>query len=293
MSGPNNDQSACRDANITAKSKVPDATASFWLLKLLTTALGEAASDFVLHRAGMLGAAIASVLFIAIVTVQMAAKSYRPVTYWVTVAMVAIWGTMAADAVHHVLGVPLGASTLCCAAAVGLVFVAWRKTEGTLSIHSITSVRREAFYWFAVSTTFALGTAAGDYTAFQLGLGFLGSTIFFFALILLPPLMHWRFGLNSVVAFWWAYILTRPLGASIADWLGKPRQISGLGIGDQKVAACLLVIFSLALVATTFASQRRRPRAGEPSPMTAADVYQAKTVATRPGACRNTVCDDA
>jgi uncharacterized membrane-anchored protein len=155
--------------------------------------------------------------------------------------------------IHHQLGVSFGMSTLFCALAVAATFWIWHRREHTLDIHSITTRRREVFYWVAVSFTFALGTAAGDLTASQLHFGFLGSIVLFAIVIAVPALGCWRFHLNSVIAFWWAYIVTRPLGASIADWFSKPAKAGGLSYGDGPVAAALLVI---ALILVTLVAVR-------------------------------------
>jgi uncharacterized membrane-anchored protein len=173
--------------------------------------------------------------------------------------MIAVFGTMAADTLHHQLGVSFGMSTLACALAVAATFWAWYRVEHTLSIHSITTRRREVFYWLTVSFTFALGTAAGDLTASQLHFGFVGSIVLFAVVMAVPALGRWRFRLNSVVAFWWAYIVTRPLGASVADWLSKPTKSGGLAYGDGPVAAILLA-FALTLV--TGAAIRRPATVG-------------------------------
>jgi uncharacterized membrane-anchored protein len=242
---------------------VPEITASFWILKLLTTAMGEAASDFLLSTIKFVGLGIGAVGFAFALWVQFRTRRYNAFAYWAAVMMVAVFGTMAADMVHHELGVSFGVSTLLCAVAVVGTFTMWHLTEGTLSIHSITTRRREIYYWLAVSFTFALGTAAGDLTASELRFGFVGSIVFFAVIMLVPALGRWRFRLNAVVAFWFAYIVTRPLGASVADWVSKPIRAGGLGYGDGIVAAVLLAI-SIVLV-TLVAVRRaftppRRPR---------------------------------
>jgi uncharacterized membrane-anchored protein len=222
--------------------KVPGVTPSFWVLKLMTTALGEAASDYLLKAYQGIGLTIGVVGFAVALIVQVRATRYHPVAYWAAVAMVAVVGTMAADIVHGRLGVPLAVTTVACALGVAATFWLWHRAEGTLSIHSIETRRREVFYWLTVSFTFALGTAAGDLTADQFGLGFLGSIALFAVVIAMPAVGYWKLGLGSVVAFWWAYIVTRPLGASVADWLSKPIGHGGLGYGDGTVALALLAI---------------------------------------------------
>jgi uncharacterized membrane-anchored protein len=240
--------------------KVPEITAVFWILKLLTTAMGEAASDYLLHALDYLGLTLGVVGFVVAVGLQLRSRRYQPLLYWAAVSMVAVAGTMAADVVHGELGVPLPLSTLLCAAALAVTFLWWWRSEGTLSIHSITTGRREAFYWLAVSFTFALGTAAGDLTADQLGLGFVGSIALFAVAMAVPAVGWWRLGLNGVAAFWCAYVLTRPLGASLADWLSKPAGHGGMGLGDGRVAAVLLAAIVVTITGI-WVRRVARPRA--------------------------------
>jgi uncharacterized membrane-anchored protein len=234
--------------------KVPDTTASFWALKLVTTAMGEAASDYLLSTMSFVGLVIGATGFAFALWVQFRTRRYHAFAYWSAVMMVAVFGTTAADVVHHQLGVSFGTSTLLCALALAATFWIWHRSENTLSIHSITTRRREVFYWLAVSFTFALGTAAGDLTASQLHFGFVGSIVLFAVVMAVPALGAWRFHLSSILAFWWAYILTRPLGASVADWMSKPGKVGGLAYGDGPVAAVLLMI---ALILVTIAAARR------------------------------------
>ncbi len=232
--------------------KVPQVGLIFWVIKLLTTALGESTSDYLVNAfnpylvviAGFIGFALA-------LTWQLRARRYTPALYWATVAMVAVFGTMAADVVHVALGVPYGISTTVFAAAVVAVFMWWKKSEHTLSIHSITTPRRELFYWATVSATFALGTAAGDWLAYSMQLGFLVAGIVFAVLFALPALGYGLLRLNSIAMFWAAYILTRPLGASFADWTGKAPAVGGLGWGDGPVAAVLAVLIIIGIVYVT------------------------------------------
>jgi uncharacterized membrane-anchored protein len=238
-------------------AKVPAITASFWVLKLLTTAMGEAASDYLLSTTGVIGLGIGLAGFALALWVQFRTRRFNAFAYWAAVMMIAVFGTMVADTLHHQLGVSLGVFSLVCAIAVGATFLAWHRVEHTLSIHSITTRRREVFYWLTVSFTFALGTAVGDLTASSLHFGFVGSIVLFAVVIAVPALGCWGFGLNSVVAFWWAYIVTRPLGASVADWLSKPTKSGGLAYGDGPVAAVLLA-FALMLVTLVAVRRRRR-----------------------------------
>ena len=224
-------------------SKVPEKiTAYFWAIKILTTASGEATSDYLAHRFNpFVAAGAGGVALLVALVVQFRTRAYNTWAYWFAVAMVAVFGTMAADGLHVELGVPYPVSTAFYAVVLAAVFVTWQRVEGTLSIHSITSPRREAFYWAAVLATFALGTALGDLTATTLHWGFLASGLVFAALFCVPALVWWRTRRHAVLWFWTAYVLTRPLGASFADWLGVPRSLGGLGLGRGVVALATAV----------------------------------------------------
>jgi uncharacterized membrane-anchored protein len=226
--------------------RVPMITAFFWVIKALSTAMGESTSDYLVHR---LVPAVAVVLgfiaFVAALSLQFSMRRYIAWTYWLAVVMVGVFGTMAADVLHVGLGVPYTVSTILYAAVLAVVFVAWQKTEKTLSIHSIDTARRETFYWAAVVATFAMGTALGDFTAITLRLGYPASTVLFGALICVPAVGYWRFHWNPVFSFWFAYVVTRPLGASFADWMGKPQSAGGLGLGNENVAVVLSIAIFL------------------------------------------------
>ena len=229
--------------------KVPEITVYFWILKLLTTAMGETTSDFLVNRINpVVAVALGGVCLVVALILQFSLRRYVAWIYWLAAVMVAIFGTMAADVLHIGLGIPYLVSTLFFSLALVVIFALWFRSEKTLSIHSIYTRRRELFYWAAVMTTFALGTAVGDMTASTMSLGYFSSGILFAILIALPALAYWRFGLNEVFAFWLAYILTRPLGASFADWIGRPRSLSGLGFGTGQISL-VLTIFIVALVA--------------------------------------------
>ncbi len=244
VASPQLRRTAVRTPARYAASKVPyRITALFWIIKILTTAMGEALADFVALRYNPVVAGVAgTAVFVIAMVLQFRARRYRVWIYWFAVAMVAVWGTLAADGMHIKLGVPYALSSAFFAVCLVVVFAAWYATERTLSIHSITTRRREAFYWATVLATFALGTAVGDLTATTLHLGFLTSALMFTALICLPALAYWKLGLNSVLAFWIAYVLTRPLGASYADWLGVPHRYGGVGLGRGLVALILSVV---------------------------------------------------
>jgi uncharacterized membrane-anchored protein len=223
-------------------AKVPEITALFWVVKILTTGMGEATSDYLANG----NAAVAGIVglggFCLALWLQFRVRRYHAAVYWLAAVSVAVFGTMAADGVHVALGVPYTGTVTLYAVLLAAVLVAWYRSEGTLSIHSITTRRREVYYWCTVLATFALGTALGDFSATTLDLGFLDAGIAFAVLIAVPLVAWWRFRMNAVLAFWFAYVVTRPLGASFADYLGKPKSIGGLGFGDGTVAAVASVL---------------------------------------------------
>jgi uncharacterized membrane-anchored protein len=222
------------------RSKVPEVTAFFWIVKALTTAMGESTSDFLVHSlVPEIAVVLGGIAFAVALYIQFAKDRYVPWAYWLAVAMVGVFGTMCADVLHVGLGVPYIASTIFYAIALAAVFWTWQRSEGTLSIHSIRTPRRELFYWAAVLATFALGTAAGDLTATTFGLGYLGSIVLFAAIIAAPALGYFRLGWNPILAFWFAYVITRPLGASCADWLAKSPASGGVGLGTGPVSLAL------------------------------------------------------
>jgi uncharacterized membrane-anchored protein len=223
--------------------KVPEITAIFWIVKLLSTAMGEATSDFFVFKINpYLAVCLGGVGLLVALLIQFYLPRYRPWAYWLAVVMVAVFGTMAADVLHIQFGVPYLVSTSLFAIILVVVFIVWYKTERTLSIHSINTRRRELFYWATVLATFSLGTAAGDMTATTLGLGYFSSALLFIGLILIPILGYWWFNMNEITAFWIAYVLTRPIGASFADWMGKSKSVGGLGWGNGHVSIVLTII---------------------------------------------------
>ncbi|HEX5113955.1 MAG TPA: hypothetical protein VFW65_02035 [Pseudonocardiaceae bacterium] len=229
-----------------ALSRVPEVTAYFWIVKGLSTALGESTSDYLVRVIGPVPAVAAGfVAFVVALAVQFTQRRYRAWSYWFAVVMVGIFGTMAADVLHVGFGVPYVLSAALYAVLLAAVFWSWARTERTLSVHSIDTPRREAFYWAAVVATFALGTAAGDLTATTLHLGYFGSVVLFAVAILVPAAGYRWLRWNPILAFWFAYVLTRPLGASVADWLGKPRAATGLGVGDGPVSLVLALLIAV------------------------------------------------
>jgi uncharacterized membrane-anchored protein len=234
--------------------KVPEITLIFWVLKLLTTGMGEAMSDFMGQHSVPIAGAVGIFGLGFALWLQFRTPDYRAPVYWFAVMMVAVFGTMAADGIHDGASIPYSVTTPVFAAFVAATFLVWYRSEGTLSIHSINTRRRETFYWTAVLGTFALGTAAGDLTAYSLDLGFWTSAVLFAVIFALPALGWSRLKLNPIVAFWAAYVVTRPLGASFADGFSKHAG-GGLGLGDGTVSAVALVGF-VALVAYVAVTRR-------------------------------------
>ena len=258
-------------------AKVPEVGVLFWLIKVLTTGMGKAMSDAMGQRSVPIAGLVGVGGFAFALWLQLRTREYRAPVYWATVMLVAVFGTMVADGVHDGASVPYTVSTAVLVLVVAVLFWRWRASEGTLSIHSITTRRREGFYWATVLATFALGTAAGDMTAIQLHLGFLDSVFLFAAVIAIPAVLWWKGHINGTVAFWSAYVVTRPLGASVADWLGKPRGQTGLDLGDATVSLAALAIF-VALVAFLAVTRRDVQReAATPDPSFAVRIGASTT----------------
>lgn len=220
-------------------AKVPEVVLLFWVVKILTTAGGEATSDYLKTLGNLKGGAVEVAFFATGLVLQFGTRRYRAFAYWYLAFAIATFGCGVADFLHLDVHIPYAGTTLLWAVVLAAVFWLWQRSEGTLSIHSITTQRREAYYWATVFATFALGTALGDFTATSLGLGYLGSGILF-GVVILVPAAAWRwFGLHGVAAFWMSYVVTRPLGASFADYLSKPQSLSGIGVGNAPTAVVL------------------------------------------------------
>jgi len=233
-------------------AKVPEVILVFWVVKILTTAGGEATSDYLKTYGNFGGGGIEVLVIVVGLALQFGTRRYRALAYWSLAFAIAITGTGVSDFLHLDVHIPYAGTTLLWAAVLAAIFWLWQRGEGTLSIHSITTQRREAYYWATVFATFALGTALGDFTATSLNLGYLDSGILFAIVILIPPLARWRLGLDGVAAFWMSYVVTRPLGASFADYISKPKSLSGIDFGDGPTAiafavAVLVVVSYLAL----------------------------------------------
>ena len=215
-------------------NKVPEAVLVFWIIKILATTVGETAADFLNDNIGLglTGTSLVMAALLAGALVwQFKVSRYIPSVYWLSVVLISVVGTLITDNLTDNFGVPLITTTLLFSVALAVTFAAWFATEKTLSIHTIFTRRREGFYWLAILFTFALGTAAGDLVGEQFALGYALSALIFAGLIGLVTLSHFKFGANAVLAFWLAYILTRPLGASIGDLLSQPKGDGGLGLG--------------------------------------------------------------
>jgi uncharacterized membrane-anchored protein len=235
--------------SLKESKKVPEVLVYFWIIKLLTTAMGESTSDYLVHTINpVVAVIIGGIGFIIALAIQFSVRRYIAWIYWLAVTMVAIFGTMAADVIHIVFGVPYYASSIFFAILLSIIFSIWYKTEKTLSIHSIFTPRRELFYWITVVTTFALGTAVGDMTAITLHLGYLTSGLLFAVLFAIPLLVHKLSSVNEVFNFWATYVVTRPLGASFADWFGRKPDLGGIGFGTGKTAIVLSSLIILLVI---------------------------------------------
>jgi uncharacterized membrane-anchored protein len=228
-------------------NKVPEITLSFWVIKILTTTVGETGADYLAVNAG-LGQAVTRTgmaLFLAVALfLQIRARRYTPWLYWLSVVLVSVVGTQITDLLTDDMNISLYLSTLVFAVALGIIFIVWNRSEHTISMQNIDTRNRELFYWAAILCTFALGTAAGDLATEALGLGFAWGSIVFGSLIAVIYLT-WKFGVNTVLTFWIAYIFTRPLGASLGDMLTQSRNYGGLGMGAMWTSAIFLTVIIL------------------------------------------------
>ena len=254
-------------------NKVPEVTLYFWVIKILCTTVGETFADTLANHGLTLtqvSVVMSGLLAVALVF-QFRAHRYVPAIYWLCVVLISVVGTLITDNLTDNFGVSLVTTTAIFSVALAAVFAAWFASEKTLSIHTIFTRRREGFYWLAILFTFALGTAAGDLFAERLGLGFFVSALIFGGLIAAITVAHFKFGLNAVLAFWLAYILTRPLGASIGDGLSQPHAAGGLGLGTAATSALFLVTI-LALVVYLSATRKDETTIGDLSADELAEV---------------------
>lgn len=246
----------------TLLNKVPEVTVLFWIVKVLSTTVGETAADYLSGNLGLglpATTAVMSVLFVAVLIWQVSTTRYIPGVYWLTVVLVSVVGTLFSDNLVDNLGVSLYTSTAVFAVALAIAFAAWYRSEETLSIHTIVTRRREAYYWATILFTFALGTSAGDLLSEKLALGYVAAALIFGAVIALITLAHYGLKVNAVLAFWAAYVMTRPFGASIGDLLTAARKDGGLNLGTNGTSALFLV--AILGIVTWFTVQARHPAA--------------------------------
>ncbi|QCG92962.1 hypothetical protein E6C67_03080 (plasmid) [Azospirillum sp. TSA2s] len=241
-------------------NKVPEVTLIFWIIKIMSTTVGETGADYLAVHVGLgtgLTGGIMAMLLGGALLLQLRARAYVPWIYWLTVVLVSVVGTQITDALTDGLNVSLYVSTTVFAVALAAIFATWYAAERTLSIHTIVTSRREVFYWTAILFTFALGTAAGDLATEALQLGFRLGVLVFGGLIALVTLAYYR-GANPILTFWIAYVLTRPLGASLGDFLSQAQQYGGLGLGTIMTSAVFLVVIValVAMVSVTTAQHR-------------------------------------
>lgn len=251
---------------VSWENKVPAVTLAFWVIKILSTTVGETGADFLAVNLGLGGAVTTSImiaLFAGALWVQMRSRSYTPWKYWLTVVLVSVVGTLLTDILTDVIGVPLATSTVAFAVVLLASLGLWYKVERTLSIQAITTPRRESFYWAAILLTFALGTAAGDFATEALQLGFARGAIAFGTGITTVACAYYL-GANAVLSFWLVYVLTRPLGASLGDLLTQSPHYGGLGLGTLVTSVLFLAVITV-LVAT---ASRHAKIAANPEPGT-------------------------
>lgn len=249
-------------------NKVPEVTLYFWIIKILCTTVGETAADYLNVNLGFgltnTTYAVSAVLAIALVF-QFRLRQYVPTVYWLAVVLISVVGTLITDNLVDNLGVALTTSTTVFALALAATFAVWYASEKTLSIHTIVTTKREAFYWLTVLFTFALGTAAGDLLAEKVNLGYWKSALVFAAAIAVVYVAHVRFRLNAILAFWLAYILTRPLGASVGDYLSQPSGNGGLALGTTVTSVIFLVAISSVVAYLTITKRDRTELSAAPA----------------------------
>ena len=265
MNDPAFDDTRAGRAMAGAPNRVPAITVEFWLIKLMAVTMGETAADFLAVNLG-LGLTATSLLMagvlVAALVIQFRQQRYVAWSYWLAVVLISVVGTLVTDNLVDNFGISLVTTTAVFTVALGITFAVWYMVEGTLSIHEVTTFRREAFYWLAILFTFALGTAAGDLVAEKFGLGYLATGILFGMIIASITAGYYLLGLDAVLAFWIAYVFTRPLGASFGDLLSQPAEYGGMGLGTIVTSA----IFLAAIVAlVVWMTVTRRGAEGEPT----------------------------
>lgn len=240
-------------------NRVPEVTVDFWLIKLMAVTMGETAADYLAVNLGLGLKATTGLMVVVLVGVmfaQLSTKRYIPSAYWLAVVMISIVGTLVTDNLIDTFGVPLTTTTEVFSVALAATFAVWFAVERTLSIHAIFTNRREAFYWLAIFLTFALGTAVGDLISEHFALGYLATGILFGLIIASLTLGYFKLGLDPILGFWLAYILTRPLGASFGDLLSQPTEYGGMGLGTIVTSAAFLVAIMMLVGLMTMRRQR-------------------------------------
>lgn len=241
-------------------NRVPEVTITFWIIKILATTVGETAADFLAFTMnfGLGGTSyIMGGLLLIVLFNQFRLKRYVPVSYWFVVVLVSIVGTLVTDRLVDEFGVTLMTTNIVFSVALLVVFALWYLSEKTLAMHSINTTKRELYYWAAILLTFALGTSTGDYLAEASGLGYAQSALIFGALIAMTTAGYYYFRMNPVLAFWIAFILTRPLGASIGDLLSQPAKVGGLGWGTTGTSMVFLSIIASLVIYLSFKHKKR------------------------------------
>lgn len=236
-------------------NRVPKVTLDFWLVKLMAVTMGETAADYLAVNLGLgltLTSLIMSLVLVLALGIQFSQRRYVPWSYWLAVVLISVVGTLVTDNLVDNFGVKLMTTTIAFIAALVMTFLLWFRMEGTLSIHSIFTIRREAFYWLIILFTFALGTAVGDLVAEQFGLGYFSTGILFGLIILSLSIGYFLLGLDSILAFWLVYIFTRPVGASFGDFLSQPHQYGGLGLGTIVTSVIFLGVIAAIVAYMTF-----------------------------------------
>jgi uncharacterized membrane-anchored protein len=237
-------------------SKVANVTILFWVIKIISTTVGEASADFFGHQFGPIAAVLTFIVLAIAIVIQIKFKRYVPWMYWAVIILIAVFGTMFADITQHLAGISLMTSSLGFLGLLAIVFAIWYKNEKTLDVHTIYTTKREIFYWVVIFFTFAFGTAAGDLVADSFHFGYLDATLIFGAAMIIIPLALYLLKINMIALFWISYILTRPFGAAGADLIGKPISRGGFGLGDGTTALIFLAII-VALIIWLSMTHRR------------------------------------
>ncbi len=254
---------AATSGNEPMLNKVPQLTIYFWIIKIMATTVGETIADMLAVKFNLglgLASIVVGVMLLIALFVQFRSRKYLPAFYWLAVVLISVAGTLITDSLVETLGVPLWVTTVVFTVALCVTFITWYLVEKSLSVHTIQTTRREIFYWSAILFTFTLGTAGGDLLSEGANLGYLVSGLLFAGTIALVTLLYYKAGLNAVLAFWLAYIVTRPLGASLGDLLSQPTSNGGLGLGTVVTSvAFVIVIVGLVIFRSDQLNEEKTP----------------------------------